>query len=162
MSEQGREQRRRNRLRHGLYTMQKAVALLGTRALPPASTALGRELRAWRQALIVDLGGEDAVSTQQLALVDKAVTQKLIVDSLDAYVLGMPSLVNKRHRSLWHGAGLASSTSVRRYTNRARRMVRARRSRCPTVRWSSSRKWCGTGGRGDRRSGRSVCRASAN
>src|SRR5438093_108590 len=101
MSERGHEQRRRGRLRHGLYTMQKAVAVLGSRALPKASTALGRELRAWRDALVVDLGGADAVSTQQLALVEKAVTQKLICDSLDAYVLQMHSLVNKRHRTLW-------------------------------------------------------------
>jgi hypothetical protein len=34
-------------------------------------------------------------------LVEKAVVQKLIVDSLDAYVLQMASLVNKRHRTLW-------------------------------------------------------------
>lgn len=81
--------------------MRKAVAVLGTRALPAKSTALGRELRAWRAALIADLGGEDSVSTQQRALIDKAVTQKLICDSLDGYVLGMVSLVNKRHRTLW-------------------------------------------------------------
>jgi len=30
------------------------------------------------------LGGPETVSTQQLVLVEKAVTQKLIVDSLDA------------------------------------------------------------------------------
>jgi len=76
-------------------------SVLGSRALPPASTALGRELRAWRDSLVTDLGGPDVVSTQQLALVEKAVTQKLICDSLDGYVLGMGSLVNKRHRTLW-------------------------------------------------------------
>jgi hypothetical protein len=101
MSERGREQQRRNRLRHGLYTMQKAVAVLGSRALPSKSTALGRELRAWRDSLVSDLGGPNNVSTQQLAIIEKAVTQKLICDSLDGYVLGMPSLVNKRHRTLW-------------------------------------------------------------
>ena len=50
MSELGREQRRRNRLRHGLYTMQKAVAVLGSRAFPGKSAAVGRELRAWRES----------------------------------------------------------------------------------------------------------------
>jgi hypothetical protein len=85
MTPVGREQRRRGRLRHSLYTMQKAVALLG----------------AWRAALIADLGGPEAVSTQQLAIIEKAVTQRLICDSLDGYVLGMVSLVNKRHRTLW-------------------------------------------------------------
>jgi hypothetical protein len=81
--------------------MQKAVSVLGSRALPRASTTLGRELRAWRDSLIADLGGADNVSTQQLAIIEKAVTQKLICDSLDGFVLGMASLVNKRHRTLW-------------------------------------------------------------
>jgi hypothetical protein len=52
-------------------------------------TSLGRELRAWRDSLVANLGGSDAVSTQQLALVEKPVTQKLICDSLDGYVLQM-------------------------------------------------------------------------
>jgi hypothetical protein len=64
------EPTRRNRLRHGLYTMQKAVQTLGSRALPSRSTALGRALHEWRTALIADLGGEDAVLTQQRALVE--------------------------------------------------------------------------------------------
>jgi hypothetical protein len=40
------------------------------------------------------------VSTQQLALVDLAVRSKLLVDSVDAYVLAMPSPVNRRSRAL--------------------------------------------------------------
>jgi hypothetical protein len=34
----------------------------------------------------VDLGGPDAISTQQAALVDLAVRTKLLVDSVDTYV----------------------------------------------------------------------------
>ena len=33
-------------------------------------TAIGRELRDWRLALIADLGGLETLSTQQLALID--------------------------------------------------------------------------------------------
>jgi hypothetical protein len=41
------------------------------------------------------------VSTQQRAIIEKAVTQKLIVASLDAYVLTeLGSLVNKRSQTL--------------------------------------------------------------
>ena len=93
--------RRRSYHKSGAYTLKKAVQVLGSRALPTKRTALGRELRAWRDGLVADLGGPEAVSTQQLALVEKAVTQKLIVDSLDAYVLQMASLVDRRHRTLW-------------------------------------------------------------
>ena len=90
--------RRRSYQKSGAYTLKKAVQVLGSRALPTKRTALGRELRAWHDGLVADLGGPEAVSTQQVALIEKAVTQKLICDSLDAYVLGMGSLVNKRHR----------------------------------------------------------------
>jgi hypothetical protein len=56
---------RRPNLKHGLYTLKTAVTALGSRALPSLRTALGRELREWRSALIADLGGEDSISTQQ-------------------------------------------------------------------------------------------------
>jgi hypothetical protein len=48
-------------------------------------------LHEWRDALVSDLGGVDAISTRQMALVDLAVRTKLLVDSVDAYVLAMPS-----------------------------------------------------------------------
>src|SRR5439155_5758481 len=85
---------------HGMHTLRKAVQTLGKRALPSRSTALGRALHEWRTALVADLGG-DAVSTQQLALVELAVRTKLLVDSVDAYVLAMPSPVNRQKRCLY-------------------------------------------------------------
>jgi len=69
-----RQKRHRPNLKHGLYTLQTALQTLGSRALPTKRSALGRELRAWRDGLVADLGGPDAVSTQQLALIEKAVT----------------------------------------------------------------------------------------
>jgi hypothetical protein len=63
-------------------------------------TTLGKLLVQWRADLIQDLGGPDAVSTQRAALVDLAVRSKLILDSLDAWLLAQPSLVNKRTRSV--------------------------------------------------------------
>ena len=87
--------------RHGLHTLQKAVQTLGKRALPSRSTALGRALHEWRVSLITDLGGPDAVSTQQLALIDLAVRTKLLADSVDGYVLSMSSPVNRQKRCLY-------------------------------------------------------------
>ena len=40
--------------------------------------ALGRALHQWRTSLVADLGGPDAVSTQQLALLDLAVCSELL------------------------------------------------------------------------------------
>jgi hypothetical protein len=68
--------------------------------LPPRSTALGRALHEWRESLLSDLGGAEAITTQQLALVDLAVRSKLLVDSVEAYVLSMPSPVNRQRRCL--------------------------------------------------------------
>jgi hypothetical protein len=63
--------------------------------------SVGRALIAWRVQLVSDLGGEEAISTQQSALVDLAVRTKLLVESVDAYLLAMPSPVNKQRRSLF-------------------------------------------------------------
>jgi len=87
-------------MKSGVYTLKRAVRTLGSRALPSKSTALGRALHEWREALLADLGGADVVSTPQLALVDLAVRTKLLVDSVDAYVLSMPSPVNRQRRCL--------------------------------------------------------------
>ena len=57
-------------------------------------------IRKWRAELIADLGGDDAVSTQQLAIVDLAGKQKLLLDSIDTWLLSQPSLINKRKRML--------------------------------------------------------------
>jgi hypothetical protein len=58
----------------------------------------GRALAKWRLDLIQDLGGD--VSTQQSALVDLAVKSKLLLDSLDAWLLTQDSLINKRKKSV--------------------------------------------------------------
>lgn len=50
--------------------------------------------------LIRDIGGPEAVSTQQIAVVDLAVKSKLLLDSIDAWLLTQPTLVNARKRSL--------------------------------------------------------------
>jgi len=96
-----RQNRRRPYQKSGIYALKRAVQTLGSRTLPSSRTALGRALREWRGSLIADLGGEGTITTQQLALVDMAVRSKLLVDSVDAYVLGMPSPINKRSRCLY-------------------------------------------------------------
>src|SRR5439155_609306 len=68
-----RQERRRPYLKSGIYALRNAVLTLGSRALPPKSTALGRALHDWREALLADLGGVEAVSTQQAAVVAVAV-----------------------------------------------------------------------------------------
>jgi hypothetical protein len=90
---------RRGLITHGHTTLKRAVLTLGSRAID-RRTSVGRSLDAWRNELIADLGGESEVSTQQKALVDLAVRTKLLLDSLDAWLLSQGSLVNVRKKSV--------------------------------------------------------------
>lgn len=85
--------------KHGLTTLKKAVRVLGGRAID-RRTALGRALEDWRHSLIGDLGGVDQTSTQQRQVIDLAVKTKLLLDSIDAWLVKQPSLVNHRKRAL--------------------------------------------------------------
>jgi len=85
--------------KHGLNTLKKAWSQLGNRALDGRSPAMVA-IRKWRAELIADLGGDDAASTQQLAIIDLAGKQKLLLDSIDTWLLSQPSLINSRKRTL--------------------------------------------------------------
>jgi hypothetical protein len=89
----------RNRTIHGLGSLKKAWSLLGNRAIDGRSPA-AVALRKWRTSVIDDLGGRDAISTQQEALVDLACRSKLMLDSIDSWIMEQPSLINKRKRML--------------------------------------------------------------
>jgi hypothetical protein len=64
-------------------------------------TRVGKALMAWRGSLVQDLGGSGKLSTQQLAIVDIAVRTKLLLDSVDAWLVKQPSLIDKRRRQLF-------------------------------------------------------------
>ena len=88
-----------NARKHGLSTLKKAWSQLGSRVLDGRSQA-SVAIRKWRAELIADLGGADAVSTQQLAIIDLAGKQKLLLDSIDTWLFSQPSLINARKRSV--------------------------------------------------------------
>jgi len=82
---------------HGLTVLKHAVNGLGNRVID-RRTVTGKALAKWRLDLIQDLGGD--VSTQQSAFVDLAVKSKLLLDSIDTWLLVQPSLINQRKNSL--------------------------------------------------------------
>lgn len=73
-----------NATKHGLYTMKKALMRLGNRAID-RRTKPGRALTKWRVDLVHDLGGDTSI--QQDTIIDLAVKSKLIIDSVDAWVV---------------------------------------------------------------------------
>jgi hypothetical protein len=85
--------------KHGLTVLKRAVNGLGNRAIDRRTT-LGKALAKWRTDLVNDLGGANAISTQQQALVELAVRSKLLLDSIDNWLLTQKSLVNARKKSL--------------------------------------------------------------
>ena len=83
----------------GINTLKQAVKTLGSRALDKRTT-VAKTLAQWRSELVQDLGGPEAVSTQVTAIVDLTVKTKLILDSVDNWLLTQPSLINLRKRAL--------------------------------------------------------------
>ena len=83
--------------KHGLNPLKKAVYTLGNRAIDKRTSA-GRALAEWRDALIRDLGGD--VSIQQEAIVTLAVKTKLLLDSIDVWLLQQPTLIITKRNSI--------------------------------------------------------------
>jgi hypothetical protein len=95
----GRQPAARTYSKHGLTTLKHAVKALGSRTID-MRTSLGKALMQWREDLMADLGGAEVVTTQQAAVIDLAVKTKLMLDSIDAWTLQQPSLINKRARAV--------------------------------------------------------------
>jgi hypothetical protein len=98
----GGEPKPREYHQHGLRTIQSALGRVAEgedwiATLGPVGVAL----RAWRHDLIEALGGDDVISPQRRALVELATRTHLMVESVDRYVLALPSLVNKSRRQLF-------------------------------------------------------------
>lgn len=85
--------------RHGLWSLKRAVKELGGRVIDKRTT-LGKALGQFRTNLVADLGGPTAITTQQATLVDLIVRTKLLLDSIDNWLLTQRSLVNSRKRAL--------------------------------------------------------------
>ena len=60
---------------------------------------MGKALAEWRAEILRDLGRD--VSAQCRAVLDVAVTTKLLLNSIDNWLLQQPSLINGRRRCLF-------------------------------------------------------------
>jgi hypothetical protein len=85
--------------KYRLSSMKRAVRELGDHSLD-GRTSVAKALAEWKAELIDDLGGRQAISTQQTAIIDLAVKTKLLLDSVDAWLLTRPSIIDKRRRTL--------------------------------------------------------------
>jgi hypothetical protein len=86
--------------RHGFKSVKARVLVQGLSVIDKRSLA-ARALLEWKERLIRDLGGEKAISTQKETLIELVVRTRLLVEHLDNFILGCPSLVNKKRRSIY-------------------------------------------------------------
>jgi len=92
--------------RSGTHSVQRALPYLLARIKCEGSeesplTPLEEAARDWRNDVLADLGGPEAVSATKQALLDAALGTWLVLSSLDAYLLRLAEqdgLVNKRNR----------------------------------------------------------------
>jgi len=84
----------------GVHAVTRLVKRLGTDRALDKRTAMGKALERWSQEIINDLGGRDNISAQQAAIIDLAVKNKLILDSIDRWIFRQPSLIDKGKRAL--------------------------------------------------------------
>jgi IS30 family transposase len=90
----------RSSQRHGYHGLKATLERLGSRALDP-DTEVGRSLSEWREGLVADLGGEEELSTQQRTLIDVLAREKLLLQSIDAWLLQQDKLVNASLRAVY-------------------------------------------------------------
>jgi hypothetical protein len=87
----------RRRLTHGFNRMKRALALQSNKQID-GRTIAGKTLVKWRADLTADLGGD--ITTAQSQMIDLAVRSKLLLDSIDNWLLTQPTLVNRRKKSV--------------------------------------------------------------
>jgi hypothetical protein len=85
--------------RHGLNALKVAVKVRGLSAID-GRTLAAQSLFAWKEELLRDLGGEESISAQRMALVESAVRTRLFLDHLDSFLLSQSSLINRRSKRM--------------------------------------------------------------
>ena len=91
---------KRHYQKHGLYIMRRTLKKLGSRALDQR-TSLAVALKRWREDIVQDLGGQEVISEQTKTVLDIAVNTRLLLGSIDAWLLQQQSLINKKRRCLF-------------------------------------------------------------
>jgi hypothetical protein len=87
------------RSRHGMSALKVAVKVRGLSAID-GRTAAAQSLFAWKEELLRDLGGEESISAQRMALIEMATRARLFLDHLDAFLLSQSSLINRRSKRM--------------------------------------------------------------
>lgn len=89
-------------LKHGHVALSRALRTIGNQdGWMDSLGDIGEALRAWKAAIIDDLGGEAEVSAMELSVIELACKTHLLLASIDRFLLGQASLINKSKRQLF-------------------------------------------------------------
>jgi hypothetical protein len=80
---------------------------------------IGQALAEWRRDLTQDLGGPESITTAQAGMVELAVRTKLMLDSLDGFILTMDCPVNNTGRLLLNGTPHSAQPAAADHVNGA-------------------------------------------
>jgi hypothetical protein len=88
--------------RSGLYAVQNTLKAIGDQENWIDSFGeVGVELKAFQSAIIADMGRDENISAMERSIIDLATKTFLMLQSVDRFLLGQPSLVNKSKRQLF-------------------------------------------------------------
>jgi len=94
--------KKRDYLQHGQYALTKALGTIGNQeGWIEKLGEVGAALKAWRGAIIDDLGGESEISAMELSVIELATKTHLLLASVDRFLLEQKSLINKSKRQLF-------------------------------------------------------------
>lgn len=93
------EERLSPRQTHGLKSLKRAIRTLGKRAIDKRTRA-GKHHALLQNVLIDALGGTEQLTPQKRVLLDEAVLTKLMLDSVNAWIVAQPTLINKRNKTI--------------------------------------------------------------
>ena len=101
MSPSGSPQKR-DYQKHSHYALSRALKTIGNQdGWVDNLGELGEALKAWKVAIIDDLGGESEISAMELSVVELACKTHLLLASIDRFLLEQKSLINKSKRQLF-------------------------------------------------------------
>ena len=98
----GKSTEKRAYQQHGHYALTKALNTISNQDGWIENLGdVGEALKAWKAAIIEDLGGESEVSAMELSVIELACKTHLLLASIDRFLLEQRSLINKSKRQLF-------------------------------------------------------------
>ena len=92
------EQKKKSRA--GMAALRRKIMMHGL-SVVDKRTLTAKMLVEWRTGIVNDLGGPEAISSQQTTLIELAVRTKLMLEHIDSFILAQDSIIDLERKSLY-------------------------------------------------------------